>query len=137
MLTTKQLKVEITALVIGSLVCLLVFLSFWVGTRQSEVHIMTERAEHLRQANILAIEERNRIHVVERGAEDDAEELGLSQHQEVNYVRCHLRPAGTVTCYVHTPPNDIEVTCRARNGNELLVDGTRCWWTNPETMAHP
>ena len=31
----------------------------------------------------VVIEERNRIHVLARGAEDDAEELGLSEHQEV------------------------------------------------------
>ena len=85
----------------------------------------------------VAIEERNRIHVIERGAEDDAEELGLSEHQEVNYVRCHLRPAGMVTCYIHTPPNDIRATCRARRTNELLIDGSRCRWDNPENMAHP
>ena len=84
-----------------------------------------------------AISERNRIYLVERGAEDDASDLALSEHQEVNYVRCYLRPAGFVTCQVHTPPVDIEATCRAREDNELLVDGRRCRWNNPESMAHP
>ena len=81
--------------------------------------------------------ERNRIYVIERGAEDDAAELALSEHQEVNYVRCFLRPAGYVTCQVHTPPMDIESQCRARGSNEFLVDGNRCRWTNPASMAHP
>ena len=84
-----------------------------------------------------SISERNRIYMVERGAEDDAADLALSEHQEVNYVRCYLRPAGFVTCQVHTPPVDVEATCRAREDNELLVDGTRCRWNNPESMAHP
>ena len=75
--------------------------------------------------------------MVERGAEDDASDLALSEHQEVNYVRCYLRPAGFVTCQVHTPPVDVEATCRAREDNELLVDGRRCRWNNPESMAHP
>jgi hypothetical protein len=83
------------------------------------------------------ITERDRVYLVERGAEDDATDLALSEHQEVNYVRCYLRHAGFVTCQVHTPPNDIEATCRARTDNEMLVDGTRCRWNNPETMAHP
>lgn len=84
-----------------------------------------------------AITERNRVYLVERGAEDDAGELALSEHQEVNYVRCYLRAAGHVTCQVHTPPVDVEAICRARRDNELLVDGTRCRWVNPAAMAHP
>ena len=81
--------------------------------------------------------ERDRIYVIDRGAEDDAAELALSEHQEVNYVRCFLRPAGYVTCQVHTPPMDVEAQCRARGPRDFLVDGTRCRWTNPVSMAHP
>lgn len=88
-------------------------------------------------AQQVAIIERNKIYLIERGAEDDAADLALSEHQEVNYVRCYLRSAGFVTCQVHTPPVDVEATCRARQDNELLVDGTRCRWNNPESMAHP
>ena len=92
------------------------------------------RKETVRQS---MISERNRVYLVERGAEDDAAELALSEHQEVNYVRCFLRAAGHVTCQVHTPPADVEAVCRARRDNELLVDGTRCRWVNPAAMAHP
>jgi len=81
--------------------------------------------------------ERDRIYVIDRGAEDDAAELALSEHQEVNYVRCFLRPAGYVTCQVHTPPMDVEAQCRARGPRDFLVDGSRCRWINPVSMAHP
>lgn len=84
-----------------------------------------------------AIQERNRIYIIERGAEDDASDKALSEHQEVNYVRCFLRPAGYVTCQVHTPPSDVEAYCRARGPREFLVDGNRCRWTSPSSMAHP
>lgn len=84
-----------------------------------------------------AIQERNRIYIIERGAEDDASDKALSEHQEVNYVRCFLRPAGYVTCQVHTPPSDIETQCRARGPREFLVDGNRCRWMSPSSMAHP
>ena len=84
-----------------------------------------------------AIQERNRIYIIERGAEDDASDKALSEHQEVNYVRCFLRPAGYVTCQVHTPPSDVEAQCRARGPREFLVDGNRCRWTSPSSMAHP
>jgi hypothetical protein len=84
-----------------------------------------------------AIQERNRIYIIERGAEDDASDKALSEHQEVNYVRCFLRPAGHVTCQVHTPPSDVEAQCRARGPREFLVDGNRCRWTSPSSMAHP
>jgi len=88
------------------------------------------------EATAKAQHERDRLYIIERGAEDDAADLALSEHQEVNYVRCYLRHSGFVTCQVHTPPADVEATCRARRENELLVDKTRCRWTNPETMAH-
>jgi len=84
-----------------------------------------------------AIQERNRIYIIERGAEDDASDKALSEHQEVNYVRCFLRPAGYVTCQVHTPPMDVEAYCRARGPREFLVDGNRCRWTSPSSMSHP
>lgn len=84
-----------------------------------------------------AIQERNRIYIIERGAEDDASDKALSEHQEVNYVRCFLRPAGYVTCQVHTPPVDVEAQCLARGPRDFLVDGNRCRWTNPASMAHP
>lgn len=79
----------------------------------------------------------NRVYIMERGAEDDASDKALSEHQEVNYVRCFLRPAGYVTCQVHTPPSDVEAQCRARGPREFLVDGNRCRWTSPSSMAHP
>lgn len=84
-----------------------------------------------------AMQERNRIYIIERGAEDDASDKALSEHQEVNYVRCFLRPVGYVTCQVHTPPMDVEAYCRARGPREFLVDGNRCRWANPASMAHP
>jgi hypothetical protein len=80
--------------------------------------------------------ERSRVYMVERGAEDDVADLALSEHQELNYARCFLRAGGFLTCQVHTPPADVEATCRARQSNEFLVDKTRCRWSNPERMAH-
>lgn len=94
-------------------------------------------AERLRDVLEEGRVERDRIYVIDRGAEDDAAEMALSEHQEVNYVRCFLRPAGYVTCQVHTPPSDVEAQCRARGPRDFLVDGSRCRWTNPVSMAHP
>jgi hypothetical protein len=134
----QEYKSEVLFTVAASgIICFLTWLSYFHSCHKTEIQTLIERAERSHAEMTVAIEERNRVHVIERGAEDDAEELALSEHQEVNYVRCHLRPAGMATCYVHTPPNDIEATCRARRSDELLVDGARCRWTNPETMAHP
>lgn len=80
---------------------------------------------------------REQTYLIERGAEDDAEDLALSQNQIVNYVRCFQRSSGTVSCIVHTPPADIRVTCLARANNQILVDGKRCRWDDPSSMAHP
>lgn len=82
-------------------------------------------------------EARDKNYFIERGAEDDAEDLALSQNQVVNYVRCFQRASGSVTCIVHTPPADVRATCIARSPNQVLVDGRRCRWDNPSIMAHP
>lgn len=94
---------------------------------------VTRNDNNIRDARM----ERDRIYIIERGAEDDASDKALSEHQEVNYVRCFLRPAGYVTCQVHTPAVDVEARCRARGAREYLVDGNRCHWLTPDTMAHP
>ena len=93
----------------------------------------TTEYRNMNRANL----ERDRIYIIERGAEDDAGELGLIDHQEINYVRCFLRPNNFVTCQVHTPAVDVVAQCRARRQNEFLVDSQRCRWETPSLMAHP
>ena len=45
-------------------------------------HEQTKNTNLVEQQTLIT--ERNRVYLVERGAEDDAGELALSQHQEVN-----------------------------------------------------
>jgi hypothetical protein len=121
-----------TKIIIGWTFACLIILPFLLI-----VFIQSHESHERRDPVLEAIQERNRIYIIERGAEDDAADKALSEHQEVNYVRCFLRPAGYVTCQVHTPPMDVEAYCRARGPREFLVDGNRCRWTSPSSMAHP
>lgn len=120
---------KFTKLLLGWTLTFFIFLILIIGFAPSHERRVDPVTE--------AIQERNRIYIIERGAEDDASDKALSEHQEVNYVRCFLRPAGYVTCQVHTPPSDVEAQCRARGPRDFLVDGNRCRWINPVSMAHP
>ena len=109
------------------------FISIFCLVTIKNFSINVEEYRHIHRAN----QERDRVYIIERGAEDDAGELGLVDHQEINYVRCFLRPNNFVTCQVHTPAVDVQAQCRSRRQNEFLVDSHRCRWENPSLMAHP
>lgn len=84
------------------------------------------------------IEEQNRVNKVEREARDDAEELSMQDHTDPGFVRCNLRSAGYVSCFVHTIDGfTMEARCRARRPDEHLVDGSRCSWIIPEGLSVP
>ena len=109
------------------------FISFFCLIALKNISTNTQDYRNINRAN----QQRDKIYIIERGAEDDAGELGLIDHQEINYVRCFLRPNNFVTCQVHTPAVDVQARCRARRENEFLVDASRCRWENPSLMAHP
>ena len=109
------------------------FISIFCFMSVKSISLNTQEYRNISSANI----ERDKVYIIERGAEDDASELGLVDHQEINYVRCFLRQNNFVTCQVHTPAVDVQAQCRARRQNEFLVDSHRCRWENPSLMAHP
>jgi hypothetical protein len=85
------------------------------------------------------ITERNARNRIELEARMDTEEWVITEyHVDPGFVRCHLRPEGYTTCFVHiTEGTSEEVRCRPRELGEHFIDGSRCSWVSEDGQSTP